>query len=655
MTPEAALEFLTRDATKTTDDPNEDITDAQQEARVIPPVINQEPDCHYFSREFASKFGVKEAIVMKFLSYKVRQAAKNKSRKTFHNNKFWYFDSIDAIAGRYKYIPRSTLGDILKRLEGKSLVEVGNYNRKKYDRTRWYTARREVMNAADMIPWLAFNIEVAAKIGIPEAVLYNNLSYYVGLKRCPENPNPVHPMSPSMLKVYLPFSKSTIKAALHRLVAEGYIFKDPESKTLYGLVSRDNPEGRNPDKVGQKPDEVGQKSDETGQNPVNNTHYKAVDNPLEVHIEKSTFKTSEAPPPRDSPILLKPSQDTATTLNPTSTSQHGEAVTTEDDKHPKAKYTWKQLLASDDEIAKSIEDNNPLVEYLANASSLFASKFSVSDIIELRDIEDDEVRVSVLHELLRPRFDAVFERPETLRNLPSISRNQVEVHVLRMLAAAVNQLIDPCGRAGFHRVPAIHRRICDLSSEMKALVFRHESELATLEHQKREHQSQEEFRKRMAKFRSVDEDNYDDPDLSPAVKARAFRNYVQSLNAAGVLASDGSFKENLFKWDTRSDEIALKFFELNPYIRVCELFTPLQWVGLASLLETPDSDEEFDPHFHARRGNDVGFFFKHLDKVIDQLELTEHYNHVLYLSIKNEEPPPCPIPIDESLESMGAV
>jgi DNA-binding PadR family transcriptional regulator len=93
-------------------------------------------DQHVFSVYMASKYGIEAAILLHDLTFWVRHNAKN--GKNFHDGKYWTYNSIKAFRELYPYMTESAIRRALKMLEEEGLIEVGNYNKSAYDRTKWY-------------------------------------------------------------------------------------------------------------------------------------------------------------------------------------------------------------------------------------------------------------------------------------------------------------------------------------------------------------------------------------------------------------------------------------------------------------------------------------------------------------------------------------
>ena len=185
-----------------------------------------------FSRSYARKRGlpngVVEAAVVRFLSHHVASAIEAKRNR--RSGKNWYFNSLKVFAEKLSYVPKATLEDILKRLERDKQIEIANFNKLELDRTHWYWVPKEVRDQAEE-DVIYFNQRVANRHGLCAGVLYENLKH-----TSKSEPAYFWKMSPTMLARVLPFSQSTIRRTLKKLVKARVIAKDNTSPSLYHIV-----------------------------------------------------------------------------------------------------------------------------------------------------------------------------------------------------------------------------------------------------------------------------------------------------------------------------------------------------------------------------------------------------------------------------------
>lgn len=191
---------------------------------------------HSFPLAIAKEHGDAAAVVLKCISHQVAMA--EKARRNYRDGKYWFYDSLEKIATRFGYISRSTVADILQRLKRANYIEIRCFNRLHIDRTCWYTVPADI-RAVVGIKLISFRSDDANCHGISGAVLLWNLSYWIQQCRLTNPRYDWHPMSPTTLARCLPYSVSTIKRTLRRLLEEGVIEDRPRYRgntTAYRLV-----------------------------------------------------------------------------------------------------------------------------------------------------------------------------------------------------------------------------------------------------------------------------------------------------------------------------------------------------------------------------------------------------------------------------------
>jgi hypothetical protein len=183
---------------------------------------------HYFPRALAIKYGVREAIVLRLLAYKVRRS------RNIQDGKKWYYQSVAKLAKAYfPYLPASTLSAILRRLTRNKAIEIGNYNKWSADKTQWFHVPQEISDETER-HLIRFDVNVAKVHGLPAAVLIENFRHQS--KRAAVRKKGLFDgieMFPQQLSQLLPFSEATIKRALKVLIVENYLFRHPQRQATY--------------------------------------------------------------------------------------------------------------------------------------------------------------------------------------------------------------------------------------------------------------------------------------------------------------------------------------------------------------------------------------------------------------------------------------
>ena len=89
-----------------------------------------------FNTEHAEKYGVPEAIIIRNLMYWV---AKNKANAVNeYDGDTYTYNSVKAFNELFPFWSERQISRILKSLQEQNVIKSGNYNKAKYDRTKWY-------------------------------------------------------------------------------------------------------------------------------------------------------------------------------------------------------------------------------------------------------------------------------------------------------------------------------------------------------------------------------------------------------------------------------------------------------------------------------------------------------------------------------------
>ena len=97
------------------------------------------PQMHHFDVEDAMKYGVEKSIVLSNIRFWLNNN-KNKDLSTVkHDGYYWMYNTAKDMSNVLPYFTQSKVQRLLKQLEDDGILIVGNYNKVKYDRTKWYT------------------------------------------------------------------------------------------------------------------------------------------------------------------------------------------------------------------------------------------------------------------------------------------------------------------------------------------------------------------------------------------------------------------------------------------------------------------------------------------------------------------------------------
>jgi len=92
---------------------------------------------HSFNIEIAEQYSINEAILLEHLYFWVEKNRAN--NKHYYDEHFWTYNSIKAFEQIFPYLTGRKISIALRKLEKNGLIITGNYNKIKYDHTKWYT------------------------------------------------------------------------------------------------------------------------------------------------------------------------------------------------------------------------------------------------------------------------------------------------------------------------------------------------------------------------------------------------------------------------------------------------------------------------------------------------------------------------------------
>ena len=100
-----------------------------------------ESKLHFFDRKLATEYGVDEAIMLNHLIYWI--AKNNMNGINRHDGKTWTYTAIKDFTKYQPYWTEAQIRRILNSLENMEVIITGNYNKHKYDKTKWYALKDE--------------------------------------------------------------------------------------------------------------------------------------------------------------------------------------------------------------------------------------------------------------------------------------------------------------------------------------------------------------------------------------------------------------------------------------------------------------------------------------------------------------------------------
>lgn len=111
-------------------------------------------DVHFFDANIAKEYGIHCAIIFQNIWHWVK---KNEANETnFYDGQYWTYNSIKAFGELFPYLTKKQIENALKKLRDEGLIETGNYNVVRYDRTLWYAVTEKgksiILNGVNRIP-----------------------------------------------------------------------------------------------------------------------------------------------------------------------------------------------------------------------------------------------------------------------------------------------------------------------------------------------------------------------------------------------------------------------------------------------------------------------------------------------------------------------
>ena len=84
-------------------------------------------------RELAVVIGLNEAMILQQMQYWIKKSEHSYDGKT------WIYNSVSQWKKQFPFFSESTIGRAIKNLEEKGFLFIGNFNKDRRDRTRWYS------------------------------------------------------------------------------------------------------------------------------------------------------------------------------------------------------------------------------------------------------------------------------------------------------------------------------------------------------------------------------------------------------------------------------------------------------------------------------------------------------------------------------------
>ena len=105
-------------------------------------------DYFIFSTKDAKQYGVDGAVMLHHIRYWI---AKNEANENnYHEGQYWTYNSTKAFAQLFPFWTARKIGRVLKKLEDEGAIISGNFNGKRYDRTKWFTLSNAITETGNI-------------------------------------------------------------------------------------------------------------------------------------------------------------------------------------------------------------------------------------------------------------------------------------------------------------------------------------------------------------------------------------------------------------------------------------------------------------------------------------------------------------------------
>ena len=89
-----------------------------------------------FSAEYATKYGLEEAVMIQNLEYWICKNAAN--GRHFHDGRYWTYNTAEAFTKLFPFWNPKKIWRVLQSLIDQGVILTGEYNDSPYDHTKWY-------------------------------------------------------------------------------------------------------------------------------------------------------------------------------------------------------------------------------------------------------------------------------------------------------------------------------------------------------------------------------------------------------------------------------------------------------------------------------------------------------------------------------------
>ena len=124
-----------------------------------------------FNIEFAKRYGVDEAIMVKSFQFWIRLNKANKVN--YHDKRYWTYNTNKSLTEYYPFWTEKQVRRIIESLVDKQILLKGNCNKIAYDRTIWYAFVNEDLYLSDNFHLEEYALDQTVNTILPNGQMEN--------------------------------------------------------------------------------------------------------------------------------------------------------------------------------------------------------------------------------------------------------------------------------------------------------------------------------------------------------------------------------------------------------------------------------------------------------------------------------------------------
>jgi hypothetical protein len=165
-------------------------------------------------------FDLDTAVFLDTIAYWLKKNAANKQTRNFKDGRYWTYNTQEAFTKMFPGWKRESIRRIIRNCVKNGLLIVGNFNKKGYDRTGWYSLTDKAVEYYPSL-WLI----IQEKADNPGGVSCGDSN-----QACGDSNQPIPKQLPSSSNINITISDNDILDAYHEVLPECPKLKRVDSK-----------------------------------------------------------------------------------------------------------------------------------------------------------------------------------------------------------------------------------------------------------------------------------------------------------------------------------------------------------------------------------------------------------------------------------------